>query len=175
MNPVIRQVLEAVRDDRVTPGTRHTARHLLDREERLKALAAARSCTTTETVAKTPIASVEYHQKYRRAEDEERENVSRVTWSKVLDRTTVDHRGHFACEGCHVSPGGRDGLEPHHLELGAGGRRDAPEVVMALCAGCHRLDPRSAHRTPRLFAQTVVIPWANAHGYALPHRKEYRT
>ena len=126
-------------------------------------------------MAKAAIASVEHHEKVRRAEEREREQVSAHTWVACCARSRIDHRGALACEDCHRHATSTVGMEPHHLELGAGGRRDAPEVVMVLCADCHRLDPDAAHRRPRHFAQTVVIPWARAHGYDLPNRKEYRT
>lgn len=172
MNAVYRRILEAVRDDKVTPSCRHLARHLLDKEDRRAALAAARSCTT-EHVAKQAVASIEHHRKARRAEERVLEETSEETWQVCLSRTLVDHGLFHSCEACHRSVGHRE-LEPHHLEMGSGNRRDAPEVVMALCAGCHRLNPNSAHRAVRLFAQVVVIPWLKAHGYPLVNRKEYR-
>jgi hypothetical protein len=79
-----------------------------------------------------------------------------------------DHRMRRCCEACHKEKA----LEPHHLILRA--RTDAPEVVMGLCRDCHTLDPHSAHRSPRAFAQKIVVPWAARHGYPLPNRKEYR-
>jgi hypothetical protein len=118
--------------------------------------------------AKQPPATVAHHAKVRRAEERELEEVKRETWDAVLERIRVDHRARVACEGCHKERA----LEPHHLVLGE--RTDAPHLVMGLCAGCHRLTPFSAHQAPRLFAQTVVIPWAAAHGFELPNRKEYR-
>ena len=121
--------------------------------------------------AKALPTSVVHHAKERRAEEAEAETVKADAWQAVLDRTWRDHRGRQSCESCHQVRA----LEPHHLELGAGGRRDAPEVVMALCAECHRIGDVSAHLTPKRFAQTVVVPWAQAHGYSLPNRKEYRT
>jgi hypothetical protein len=45
---------------------------------------------------------------------------------------------------------------------------------MALCADCHRTGKDAAHRRVRWFAVEIVIPWAKAHGYPLPNRKEYR-
>lgn len=115
-------------------------------------------------------ASVVHHAQVRRDEEREVEEVGAATWAACLYRTRVDHRAREACEACHR----QRPLEPHHLELGAGGRRDAPEVVMAVCRDCHTLAPDSAHRAPRRFAQTVVVPWLRAHGYPTPNRKEYR-
>lgn len=123
--------------------------------------------------AKPPIPSVAHHAKQRRAEEREREEVKRETWVACCGRSRVDHRGMLCCEACHKIATSGFLLEPHHLILGS--RTDAPEVVMVLCADCHRLDPRSAHRAPRTFVQKVVIPWLTAHGYPVPNRKEYRT
>ena len=175
MNRLEEQLIRAVAEDRVTAGTKALARRYLEKRERKAARGAADACTTAK-VAKAAIASVEHHRKARRAEERELEDVAKETWLAVLARSTVDHRGRACCEACHRLPGvGRLGpLEPHHLELGAGGRPDELHLVMALCADCHRLDPDAAHRRPRHFAQTVVIPWARAHGYSLPSRKEYR-
>jgi hypothetical protein len=117
---------------------------------------------------KKPLPSVEHHRKARRQEEKQAEEVSRATWEAVEARTMADHRMRRCCEACHRERA----LEPHHLVLGR--RTDAPEVVMALCADCHRLGPKSAHRSPHRFAHDIVIPWAQVHGYPLPRRKEYR-
>lgn len=174
MNRIEEQIIRAVAEERVNRGTVLLAKRYLERRERHAAEAAARSCTT-EAVAKAAIASVEHHKKARRAEERELEQVGEETWRLVLERVVIDHRGHVCCEACaRLATPGRE-LEPHHLELGAGGRRDAPEVVMALCCDCHRLAPSSAHRRPRWFVQNVVIPWLDRHGYPHPNRKEYRS
>lgn len=169
---LLRCILEAVRDQKVTTGTRSLSARILEAWDRRDALAAGRACTTAH-VAKQAIPSVEHHEAYLDEKAAEAQAISVSTWSAVLERTAVDHRGWSACEACGKTHG-RSPLEPHHLELGAGGRRDAPEVVMALCATCHRTGPKSAHRSPRRFALEVVIPWAKAHGFTLPNRKEYR-
>ena len=109
-----------------------------------------------------------HHEKVRRKKEREAEAVKIGVWSDVLHRVAGDHRGRLACEAC----GSMVALEPHHLVLGS--REDKAEWVMALCAKCHRLGPISAHVTPLLFAQKIVIPWAKAHGFTLPNRKEYR-
>jgi hypothetical protein len=119
---------------------------------------------------KRPLASVEHHKKERRAEERSLEETSAATLEVCVLRTVTDHSGRCACEACHHFLGRE--LEPHHLILGT--RTDAPELVMLLCADCHRLGPGSAHRSPRHFAQHIVIPWAKAHGYPIPNRKEYR-
>lgn len=173
MNALEEQLIRALAEDRVTSRTKATARRYLERREVHAAVAAARACTTA-SVAKAAIASIEHHRKARRAEEREREEVKAEVWVACCARSRIDHRGALACEGCHRHATSTVGMEPHHLELGAGGRRDAPEVVMVLCANCHRLGPGAAHRTPRAFVQTVVIPWLKTHGYPLPNRKEYR-
>jgi hypothetical protein len=174
VNQIVRQILEAVRDDRVLEATRGFARRLLAQEdererelvERRAAAKAAREARPKKKVG----GATAFHKKVRRQEELAGEEVGRATWSAVLDRTAVDHRGRHCCEACHKL----HALEPHHLMLGAGGRVDEPELVMALCADCHRMAPGAAHRAPRTFAQTIVIPWAAAHRYPLPNRKEYR-
>jgi len=172
MNAATRVILEAVRDGRVTPGTRAMAASLLKAEERLDALKAAKACTSAK-VAKAAIESIGHHEKYRRAQERELEAVKREVWDEVLDRTWRDHRGFRCCESCHKNPVALLDLEPHHLALGS--REDRVDWVMALCATCHRTGTKSAHSAPLWFAQKVVIPWAQAHGYQLPNRKEFRT
>jgi hypothetical protein len=155
--------------EKVTRGTIHLARRLIGQREERAARAAAKACTTG-AVAKKAIASLDHHAKARRAEEREAEGCRLDVWMAVQERATVDHRGRCCCEACHRPRT----LEPHHLELGAGGRPDRIDLVMALCRDCHTLDADSAHRRPRFFALTVVVPWARGHGYALPNRKEYR-
>jgi hypothetical protein len=118
--------------------------------------------------AKKLPASVAHHDAHRASEAATMEQVKGETWRTIFERTSKDHHGWAACESCHVN----QLLEPHHLVLGE--RTDDPALVMALCDFCHRIGPESAHNAPRHFAQTVVIPWAKAHGYTLPNRKEYR-
>jgi hypothetical protein len=113
------------------------------------------------------------HAQVRREEELQEEAVAAEVWAQVLARTRLDHRGRPCCEACHTWAVGED-LEPHHLEMGAGGRPNEPHLVMALCAGCHRLDRGAAHQRPRDFAVRIVIPWARRHVFPLPNRKEYR-
>lgn len=170
MNATERAIIEAVRDGKVDRRLQLLATRYLEQKDR------PAPAPRPPAPVKAPIASVDHHDRFLAEADRERAETSQATWEKVLSRTLVVHGMTHACEACHAQPRqGWRGLEPHHLELGAGGRRDAPEVVMALCAGCHRLEPESAHRRPRHFAQVVVVPWAALHGYALPNRKEYRT
>lgn len=158
MNATEELIIRAVATRKVTRKVVKLAQSYLEHRERVAACAAGR------------VASIEHHEKARRAEDAEREETSAATWESVLERTARDHLGLCACEACHRARL----LEPHHLEPGSGNRRDAPEVVMALCADCHRLAPSAAHRRPRWFALNVVVAWCRAHLYPLPNRKEYR-
>lgn len=160
MNRDVRTCAEWIRDDQGPVPTWVRA-------------AAARLLAPRRPIEKVPVPSVVHHDEYLHELKEEREATKVETWNLVLQRTCVDHRGWFACEACHARFTSDSGLEPHHLVLGE--RTDAPELVMALCAGCHRLGPKAAHRRPRAFAQHVVVPWAQAHGFELPHRKEFRT
>lgn len=121
-------------------------------------------------VEKMPIPSVTHHDQVRHELELEEEKVSEACWQAVMKRTALDHRGRCACEACHREKP----LEPHHLEMGAGGRPDLPHLVMGLCRDCHTLSSLSAHRAPVLFARSVVIPWARVHRFELPNRKEYR-
>jgi hypothetical protein len=157
VNRTVLEIVRAVAEGKVTIATMQNARRVLERE-----LAPA--------PAKAPIPSVKHHEAFAAELERELEEVSRETWDACLARTRVDHRGRGACESCHRE---RE-LEPHHLEMGSGNRTDAAHLVMALCADCHRLAPSAAHRRVRWFAVTVVIPWAKAHSYPLPNRKEYR-
>lgn len=156
MNIIEEKILRAVAAEKVSRAT---------------VLLAQRYLAGKDALAERPApASVEHHEKVRRLEEREAEDTSIETLFLCRDRTAIDHRGRLACEACHHEKA----LEPHHLLMGAGGREDRPDVVMLICRDCHILDPRSAHRSPRAFAAKVVIPWAQAHGYQLPNRKEYR-
>lgn len=158
MNSTEETIIRAVAAGRVTKGTVMLAKRVLERKDAL--------------AAQPSPPAVEHHARERKAEEREEEKVSQLTWVLVLNRSASDHSGKVVCEACRAfAPWG---LEPHHLELGASGRRDHPEVVMALCSDCHRLGPKSAHQSPRFFAQTIVVPWLTAHGYPTPNRKEYR-
>lgn len=156
MNRLEEEIIRAVAASKVTRGTVLLAKRMVERMDA--------------HTQKAPIPSVAHAKKQRHEEERAEEDVALAVWSLVIARTLVDHRGKAACEACNKSRA----LEAHHLEMGAGGRRDAPEVVMALCALCHRTGRLSAHRSPRAFAQEVVIPWCSAHGYPVPNRKEYR-
>lgn len=170
MNATERTIIEAVRDGKVDRRLQLLATRYLEQKDR------PAPAPRPPAPAKAPIASVVHHAAARRAEEHVREEVKADVWEAVLSRTLVDHRLVHACEACHMPPrsGWRE-LEPHHLELGAAGRPDELHLVMALCSSCHRLAPDSAHRAPRAFSVRIVIPWAQAHGYTLPNRKEYRT
>ena len=154
MNTIEEQILQAVAQDKVTRKTVLLARRYLAQRERL---------------AQKPLPpATEHHEKVRRQEESEREATRVDTWTACQERSRMDHGMRLACEGCHST---FLLLEPHHLVLVL--RTDVPEWVMALCAECHRLGPKSAHRAPRDFAIRVVIPWAKRHGFVLPPRKEY--
>jgi hypothetical protein len=170
MNATEEAIIRAVAEGRVTRKEVHLATRYLAQKDR------PAPAPRPPGPEKAPIPSVDHHEKVRRQEERALEEVGAACWASVLERTRVDHRGVARCEACHRNPSlwGAD-LVPHHLELGAGGRRDAPEVVMALCLCCHTIDPGSAHRSPRAFAQKIVVPWCHKHGYQVPNRKEYRT
>ena len=169
LHPVVKVILEAVRDRAVNARTRDLAIDLLRREEEHQAELERARAARAERPKKKLGGATEHHAKERRQEERQAEAVADGTWALVLIRTQQDHRvPYLCCEACHKP---RE-LEPHHLVLGS--RTDAPELVMALCRDCHTLAPDSAHRAPRGFAVRVVIPWARKHGLSLPHRKEYR-
>jgi hypothetical protein len=160
---IAEKIVRAVAAGGVTVGTVQLAKRLVERWDREPA-------PRPPAPEKKAIASVRHHAKARRAEELADEEVRADVWDAVLVRATIDHRGRCACEACHRPRT----LEPHHLEPGRGNRVDRIDRVMALCRGCHTGDGDSAHRRPRDFAQTVVVPWARAHRYELPNRKEYR-
>lgn len=158
MNLIEEKIIRAVAKGKVSAATISLATRYLAKHEALAARPAPKALV--------------HHAKERKQEEREQEKISTLTWTLVLNRSASDNSGKVVCEACHgFAP---RGLEPHHLELGASGRRDHPEVVMALCGDCHRLGSKSAHQAPRFFAQTIVVPWAERHGFALPNRKEYR-
>lgn len=160
---IAEEIVRAVAREGVVVGTVQLARRLVDRWD-------AAPAPRAPAPKKAPIPSVERHEAHVAELEREREQVSVATWEAVLHRTRVDHRARQACECCHRERP----LEPHHLEMGRGNRTDAPHLVMALCADCHRLAPSAAHRRVLWFAVEIVIPWAKLHGYPLPNRKEYR-
>lgn len=158
-------IVRSVANGEVTRGTGVLARRLVERWD-------APGAPAVPAPAKQPVASVAHHEKARRAEEHGREAVKAETWAACCARSRIDHRGALACEACHHHATSTVGMEPHHLVLVE--RTDAPGLVMVLCHDCHTLDPTSAHRAPRAFAKNVVVPWAKAHGFELPNRKEYR-
>jgi hypothetical protein len=166
VNATERTIIEAVRDGKVDRRLQLLATRYLEQKSR------PAPAPRPPAPAKAPVASLEHWEASKKAADREADQVGVAVWTQVLLRSATDHRGTPGCEACHRRAGY---LEPHHLELGAAGRPDEIHLVMALCSSCHRLAPDSAHRAPRGFALRVVIPWAQAHGYALPNRKEYRT
>lgn len=174
LDPIVRQILEAVRDTRVLEATRALARRAIERDDQEKAdrerAREARAAARAARPKKKLGGATEHHAKARRQEERDAEDVTATCWQLVLLRVQRDHRLLLCCEACHKPKP----IEPHHLMMGAGGRVDEPELVMALCRDCHTLNPRSAHRAPRTFAQSIVIPWAARHGFTLPNRKEYR-
>lgn len=172
MNHLVRQILEAVRDGRVLPATRELAKRVLAREDQASARREAAAAARAARPKKKLGGATEHHRKARREEEREEEATSAACRAACEERTRLDHRGHLGCEACHRSVMER--LDDHHLTIGAAGRVDDPALVMLLCRRCHTLDPKSAHRSPRHFAQTVVLPWLQRHGYPTPNRKEYR-
>lgn len=159
----LRRLLEDVAAGEIGPGIASRAKELLEAKR------APRARKRPEDLG----AAYAHAAGRRRVAEQEREEIKRETWVACCARSRIDHHGALACEGCHRHATSTVSMEPHHLILGS--RDDAPNLVMVLCARCHRLGPASAHRRPRFFAQTVVLPWAKAHGYTPPNRKEYRS
>jgi len=118
--------------------------------------------------------SAKHHEKHRRAEQPEREEMSAEIWTVICVRSRLDHRGALACELCDKPFVSYDRAEPHHLEYGSGNRTQKESVgnVMIVHGGpgkCHD----KFHERPRNFVAKVKA-WCAEHGYPLPNRKEYR-
>jgi hypothetical protein len=156
VNRTVLEIVRAVAEQKVTRGTVSLAKHILARE-----LAPA--------PAKRPIPSVEHQERTRRAEEREREEVSDGVWRAVLERAGRA-RGDYRCELCGLAlpP---ESLEPHHLEMGSGKRRqqETTKNVMAVCRSCHD----AYHMSERAFVPKVRA-WCAENRYPLPNRKAFR-
>ena len=97
----------------------------------------------------------------RQAEAARQEERHRYLVSQVL------LRAEGRCELCGDAAGG---LEPHHLELGAGKTRN--EKLSNVIAAC-RADHDAAQMNERRFVPTVLA-WCQRYGYPVPRRRVYR-
>jgi hypothetical protein len=72
------------------------------------------------------------------------------------------------CElGCHD---GAEGVDPHHLEMGANKRRnERMSNVIRACRECHD----AYHINAGAFL-AAVMAWCSLHGYPLPNRRIFR-
>jgi 5-methylcytosine-specific restriction endonuclease McrA len=95
---------------------------------------------------------------------------SLADYARSLDlRAEAMKRDGARCQLCD-DPYVREGLDLHHLDLGAGkSRRERISNVMMAHRTCHD----AYHANARAFVPRVKV-WCAAHGYPLPNRKEYR-
>jgi hypothetical protein len=136
VNPAVREILVAVRDEKVIAGTRQLAKHILEEEDRRLARAETRKAERKARPKKDLGGATAHHAKVRRQEDLDEEKAKRAMHDAVF-AWNIAHGGRCDC-GCgylfrHATEGecdhwaGRKGEGAHTRENGWRLRHDCHE------------------------------------------------